>query len=663
LHAHLERRTDTLIAGYLLITALLVLVFRDRLAHGAAITFVHLLTGAVIFSLRWLPEELPGPARFLRDWYPVLLLGPLYKEVEVLAAALGDWGLTEPIRRWEAILFRGHPSLYLSERFPWVPLSEYLHFCYFSYLLLVPVVGGYWYKKRRLAFKELLFLVCSVYVFSYLLFILWPVDSPFYLAPPPGPPLSGHFFYELVRFFSVRGGARGGAFPSTHVSVSMVVLLVAWKWQRRLAVLLAPVVAGVLVATVYGRFHYVLDVVAGIAVAVAAVGLESRRSPTDGRDSRLRATLVHARRAVRSAGHRLREARTVARAFKSGRHPILSHIIPTRRCNLACAYCNEFDGVSEPVPTEEMLRRVDRLAALGTTIITVSGGEPLLHPELETIIRRIRSHGAVATVITNGYLLTAQRIERLNRAGLDHLQISIDNVDPDAVSMKSLKVLDQKLRLLARHALFQVNVNSVLGGGVRQPQDALAVARRARELGFTGTVGILHDGSGRLRPLSSTEQSIFHEILRLARPSLFSFAYYSQFQKQLIQALPNDWHCHAGSRYLYVCEEGLVHYCSQQRGHPGIPLADYKAEHLEREYHTVKPCAPYCTVSCVHQTAVLDQIRERPRESVERLFSSAEASGADLPRAVRALAWLYMPSPQGHRRLLRNATLRILRVK
>ena len=101
------------------------------------------------------------------------------------------------------------------------------------------------------------------------------------------------------------------------------------------------------------------------------------------------------------------------------------------------------------MPTRDVLRRVDRLAALGTGIITLSGGEPLLHPDLDAIVRRIRSHGVIATLITNGYLLSRDRIQRLNRAGLDHLQISIDNVLPDDVSKKSLKVLDQKLRWLA----------------------------------------------------------------------------------------------------------------------------------------------------------------------------------------------------------------------
>jgi MoaA/NifB/PqqE/SkfB family radical SAM enzyme len=136
-------------------------------------------------------------------------------------------------------------------------------------------------------------------------------------------------------------------------------------------------------------------------------------------------------RNLRSLGRRFRQARMLARALKSGHHPVLAHIIPIRRCNLSCAYCNEYDKVSSPVPTEEMLRRVDLLAALGTGIITFSGGEPLLHPELDEIIRRIRSHGLIATLITNGYMLTPERIQLLNRAGLEHLQISIDNVQPD----------------------------------------------------------------------------------------------------------------------------------------------------------------------------------------------------------------------------------------
>src|SRR6202043_3836881 len=136
------------------------------------------------------------------------------------------------------------------------------------------------------------------------------------------------------------------------------------------------------------------------------------------------------------------------------------------------------------------------------------------HPELDDVIRRIRSNGMIAGLITNGYLLVAERIQRLNRAGLEWLQISIDNVNPDEVSKKSLKVLDKKLQLLAEHAEFHVNINSVVGGGIRNPKDALEVGRRAVELGFTSTVGIIHDGSGQLQPLKREEREVYLRMKR-----------------------------------------------------------------------------------------------------------------------------------------------------
>jgi len=296
----------------------------------------------------------------------------------------------------------------------------------------------------------------------------------------------------------------------------------------------------------------------------------------------------------------------IVKGLASKRHPLLAHIIPTRRCNLACTYCNEFDDVSNPVPTEEMFQRIDRLGAMGTAIVTISGGEPLLHPDLDAIIARIRKNGMMAGLITNGYLLVADRIERLNRAGLEYLQISIDNVMPDDVSKKSLKVLDQKLALLAEHADFHVNINSVLGSGVRNPEDALAVAHRAIALGFTSTVGILHDHNGQLEPLGAREQEIFEEIISLEKQS---FTRINKFQHNIARGKENDWRCRAGSRYLYICEDGLVHYCSQQRGYPGIPLMQYTDEQRHHEFFTKKGCAPRCTVSCVHQVAAIDAWR------------------------------------------------------
>ncbi len=322
----------------------------------------------------------------------------------------------------------------------------------------------------------------------------------------------------------------------------------------------------------------------------------------------------HRERRRRHFDRHLREAKLLMDGALHTDRPIMAHIIPIRRCNLACTYCNEYDNFSKPVALEKMIRRLELLGRLKTGVITLSGGEPLLHPELDDIIRAIRENATLAGMITNGYLLTADRIQRLNDAGLDYLQISIDNVMPDDVSKKSLKVLDKKLQLLAEHADFHVNINSVLGGGIRNPQDALTVGRRAMELGFTSTVGIIHDGDGQLRPLAAQEREVFLEMKKFEKKH---FSRINYFQENIANGKPSDWRCRAGSRYLYICEDGLVHYCSQQRGFPAKPLEDYTVQDIRREYITQKSCAPMCTISCVHQISYFDFFRGKQTLTVE----------------------------------------------
>ena len=315
------------------------------------------------------------------------------------------------------------------------------------------------------------------------------------------------------------------------------------------------------------------------------------------------ANLTPVRKRTAQAHRGLRLARMMAKALVSTRHPVLVHLVATRRCNLSCTYCNEYDQVSSPVEPDVLLQRVEHLASLGTSIITLTGGEPLLHPDLDRVIERIRRRGIISTVITNGYLLTRDRIQQLNSAGLDYLQISIDNVEPDDVSMKSLKVLDQKLVLLSRYAEFGVNPNAVIGTGVSEPEGALTVAARARELGFNSSLGILHDGKGRLKPLSPRERRVYSEFKKRAGSG---FALIDSFQENLASGKPNNWKCRSGSRYFYVDEFGLVHWCSQQKGYPAVPLDRYTFADMRREYLAEKACAPYCTLQCVHRASMMD---------------------------------------------------------
>jgi MoaA/NifB/PqqE/SkfB family radical SAM enzyme len=302
----------------------------------------------------------------------------------------------------------------------------------------------------------------------------------------------------------------------------------------------------------------------------------------------------------------------VARLATSGLlqryRPLLAQMVVTRYCNLDCGYCNEFDKVSKPVPTAELMRRIDKLAELKTVVLTMTGGEPLTHPDLPALVAHARSRGLVVSSITNGFLLTREWIEKLNEAGLQGLQISIDGIKPDEVSIKTLKSLRGKLDLLAEYAEFPVNINSVMGISEERTADAIEIRDLAIKLGFSHTVGVVHEGDGTLIPLSETQRDVYGRVIR--EGGIAHKFNYRLFQRNLTEGLPNDWKCRAGSRYLYICEFGLVHYCSQRRGEPGIPLLEYGRPDIKREFHTVKSCAPYCTLTCVHHVSTFDGLRE-----------------------------------------------------
>ncbi len=284
------------------------------------------------------------------------------------------------------------------------------------------------------------------------------------------------------------------------------------------------------------------------------------------------------------------------------------------------------------MPIETLERWVDKLAELGTSVVACSGGEPLLHPELERLIRRVRSRGMMAGLITNGYLLSPKKIAALNDAGLDFLQISIDNVEPDAVSKKSLRLLDGKLEWLSRHAEFDVNINSVLGGGTRNPEDARAINRRARELGFSTSIGIIHDGSGSLKPLSPAERAVWEDVSGAGerRPTA------AQEPLHRHQRLPAESRRRPAERLALPRRRALLLHL---RGGPGAPLlaaaglpghsarALHRRADIRREFDSPKSCAPLCTIGCVHRVSTMDFWR-RPQRQAEAQEDRARAAPA-----------------------------------
>jgi MoaA/NifB/PqqE/SkfB family radical SAM enzyme len=286
--------------------------------------------------------------------------------------------------------------------------------------------------------------------------------------------------------------------------------------------------------------------------------------------------------------------------------PFLAQLVVTRRCNLTCGYCNEYDDHSPPVPFDVLDQRLRKLRALRTWMVCLTGGEPTLHPDLTRIVSRMRELGfRRRQLITNGYLLTPELIDGLNEAGLTDLQISVDGVKRNATTFKVLEKLRGKLLALAERARFQVVVSGVIGSA--PPDEALEVVRFARANGLNPRIILLHDGEGRLS-LDADELAAYREVKRIIGRSGREAA---DYREALIEDGRAPFRCRAGSRYLYVDEAGSVAWCSQTRSHFERDLQSYSLDDLKEQFHTPKGCSEGCTVGCVRSASAYDGWRSQ----------------------------------------------------
>lgn len=286
--------------------------------------------------------------------------------------------------------------------------------------------------------------------------------------------------------------------------------------------------------------------------------------------------------------------------------PFLAQLVVTRRCNLDCAYCSEFDRVSPPVETQLLRERLARLADLRTWAICLTGGEPTLHPELPLLVEEMRRLGVRRRMlITNGYKLNRSLVEALNEAGLTDMQISVDGVRPNATTKKVLDCLRPKLELLSEHARFEVVMSGVIGSA--PPQEAMQVVEFAQQAGFTARILLIHDDHGGLK-LTPEELAVYAQVKRVIGSSMNEAHGY---RDRLIEDGGAAFKCRSGARYLYVDEFGEVHWCSQTRGVFRKRLSDYTYADLKRQFHTPKDCNQACTVGCARTASAFDWWRSQ----------------------------------------------------
>ncbi|HZY09689.1 MAG TPA: radical SAM protein [Bacteroidota bacterium] len=284
--------------------------------------------------------------------------------------------------------------------------------------------------------------------------------------------------------------------------------------------------------------------------------------------------------------------------------PIEAQLIITRRCNLSCGYCTEYDTFSPPVPFDEVCQRLDAIHRLEVVHITLLGGEPLMHPQVADIVSYGRKHSTVS-ITTNGFLVSEKLIEQLNDAGLNHMQVSIDTakVDPSNYIQKTLRPLRPKLERLKKLAKFDVHLAAVL---CEQSKDEVhAMLREADEMGLPISFSVMHDDVGQHAIAGEPYVSLWDYYGKNTNHFGFSMIDF-EYSRRLLKGEHPSWICQAGARSLYIDEFGNVQLCASQRGRLNKPVKNYTMDDVRAQSKTEKGCEEGCAVDCVYRASQID---------------------------------------------------------
>ncbi len=260
---------DRLYFAYFVGLGALIFLLRERAPAWPAFLAVHAVCLAIIAGLVYARARQPW--RFLHDWYPLLMFIVCFEEIARLSFLLVDRWQDACLLDLESRVFAVPPTAWLQQfASPWV--TEILEVGYFSYFLLLMIVGGVLSRwKDQRPFRQVMFVSVVSYMLCYVVFLLFPTEGPAHtLRALHTVPLEGGPFHFLVNLIQKHGGVHGNAFPSSHVAAAFVALIYAWRYAPRLGAALTPLVVLLCVGAVYDRYHYVSDIVGGIVVAALA---------------------------------------------------------------------------------------------------------------------------------------------------------------------------------------------------------------------------------------------------------------------------------------------------------------------------------------------------------------------------------------------------------
>ncbi len=254
--------------AYLAWLGAVLIRFHRNILHAAAYLAVHLLVAGGIVFLAWSAARSRNAIlRFARHWYPLLLYIFFFEELSGLVHAIYPGWFDRWLIAFDYNFAGVHPSVWLT-RFASPALNDYMQFAYMTYFLYLVILPAILYaQKDRAAFWTVMASTAVAHYSVYVIAVLLPVESPYYsLAALQTNTLTGGYCTALIELIERFGRVHGAAFPSAHVAGSIVAILGSWRYRRWLFWVCLPFFASMCVSTVYGRYHYMADVLAGIAV-------------------------------------------------------------------------------------------------------------------------------------------------------------------------------------------------------------------------------------------------------------------------------------------------------------------------------------------------------------------------------------------------------------
>lgn len=263
---------DILFILYNALVSMLILIRLNHIPYWYIHIVIHLLLILIpVLYSRMEPDVSKSKiSNFFRHWYPYLFFGLFYEEIGWINTGYVRVFLDDFFAQWDYSLFGFHPSLEFMKAVPNRLFSEYMYFAYFFYLILLWLVGMvFWVKKDLKNFYSITFTTSLVYYFFYTVFVFLPVAGPRFFFPGTfDVDFKGYFFAPLMQNIMGNVEIKGAAFPSSHCGIACIAALYAYKVKKYFGVIITIIAASLWTGTVYGRFHYVVDVIYGVGLAI-----------------------------------------------------------------------------------------------------------------------------------------------------------------------------------------------------------------------------------------------------------------------------------------------------------------------------------------------------------------------------------------------------------